>query len=259
MHMKDWLNYFKKNLKNRREIAWERDITVAPSLRAALIRSLQRFQVGETGEGHHLRRQAAKNGDADYQAAIDLFIKEEQEHARLMAEVLKKLNAPLLGHHWSDTCFILLRRLFGLHHELLVLLMPEMIAKRYFRELRDGFDDPTLRAVCGQILHDEEGHVAFHMDYLQRVFALQTLPARILLRAFWRLLFRVACLVVIIDHRAILGGTGVSAVTFWWDCGLIFDEVSAGIFSCAPTPAITRITQTLAPELSLSEAPSQAV
>jgi hypothetical protein len=257
--MKSWLAYFTNNRIHRREIPWEREINIEPCLRMALVRSLQRFQVGESGEGHHLRRQAAKSGDADYQAAIDLFIKEEQEHARLMAEILKKLNAPLLGHHWSDACFILLRRLFGLHQELLVLLMPEMIAKRYFRALCDGFGDPTLRAVCGQILHDEEGHVAFHMDYLQRAFASRSLVARILLRACWRVLFRAACLVVIVDHRAVLRGTGVSAATFWWDCGLIFDEVAAGIFSCAPTPAITKIVCELKPELSLSKTSPQAV
>jgi hypothetical protein len=257
--MKNWLQYFTNNRIQRREIPWGREINIDPCLRGPLIRSLQRFQVGESGEGHHLRRQAARTGDADYQAAINLFIMEEQEHARLMAEILKKLNAPLLGHHWSDACFILLRRVFGLHQELLVLLMPEMIAKRYFRALYDGFSDPTVRAVCGQILHDEEGHLAFHVDYLQRAFASRSLAARILLRACWRVLFRAACLVVIVDHRAVLRGSGVSAATFWWDCGLIFDEVAAGIFSCAPTPAIMKITLGLKSDLSLSKESPQTV
>src|SRR5215831_5545739 len=143
--MKKWLNYFEYNRDHRDEIPWERPIELEPQLRAPLARSLQRFQVGESGEGRHLRRQAAKRADPTYQAAIDLFIKEEQEHARLIAGILRKLGAPLLERHWSDGCFILLRRLFGLHHELLVLLMPEIIAKRYFRALRDGFADPVIR------------------------------------------------------------------------------------------------------------------
>jgi len=210
-------------------------------LRQPLIRSLQKFQVGESGEGTHLRKQAATTGDPTYQAAIDLFIKEEQEHARLMACVLRKLEAPLLQRHWSDGCFILLRRLFGLNHELLVLLMPEIIAKRYFRALRDGSRDPALRAVFAQILHDEEGHLAFHEDFLQRAFVTLSLPGRLMLRVLWRLLFRLACLVVILDHRSVLRSVGVSSAAFWWDCGLIFDEVAAAIFSCAPTPAIVRV------------------
>jgi hypothetical protein len=55
-------------------------------------------------------------------------------------------------------------------------------------------------------------------------------------------------LVVIVDHYAILKGTGVSSAKFWWDCGLIFDEVAAGIFSCAPTPAIERLAAPFRPE-----------
>jgi rubrerythrin len=239
--MKNWLDYFEHNRSHRHTIAWESAVELDPRLRRPLIRSLQKFQVGESGEGAHLRKQAATTGDSTYEAAIDLFIKEEQEHARLMACVLRNLGAPLLQRHWSDGCFILLRRLFGLNHELLVLLMPEMIAKRYFRALRDGSRNEVLRAVFGQILHDEEGHLAFHVDFLQHAFSTLSLPGRLVLRVLWRLLFRLACLVVIFDHRAILRGVGVSSAAFWWDCGLIFDEVAAGIFSCAPTPAIARV------------------
>jgi hypothetical protein len=242
--MKKWLNYFDHNRAHRVRVDWGRSVEVEQHLRPALVRSLQKFQIGESGEGRHLRRKAAKAGDATYSETIDLFIKEEQEHARLMAGVLRKLGAPLLHAHWSDGCFILLRRLLGLNHELLVLLMPEMIAKRYFRALQDGFEDPTLKSVFGQILNDEEGHLAFHVDHLQRAFTDLSLPGRALVRAIWRVVFRLACLVVMIDHHAILKGTGVSSATFWWDCGLIFDEVAAGIFSRAPTPAINRLAAT---------------
>jgi hypothetical protein len=239
--MTSWLNHFKYNRDHRLEIPWERTIEVDAQVFKPLIRSLQRFQLGESGEGAHLRRQAARTGDSSYRDAIDLFIREEQEHARLLARVLQKLDAPLLSHHWSDTCFILLRRLFGLHHELLVLLIPEMIAKRYFRALRDGLHDRVLRSVCAQILHDEEGHLGFHVDFLQGALGALSLPARALLRGVWRQLFRAACIAVLFDHRSILRATGVSPAKFWWDCGLIFDEVAAGIFSCAPTPTIARV------------------
>src|SRR5271168_1007822 len=103
--MKEWLNYFQHNRVHRLEIPWERPICPEPRARAPLIRSLQRFQVGESGEGRHLRRHAASTGDAVYQECIDLFIKEEQEHARLMAEILRRLGAPLLERHWSHACF----------------------------------------------------------------------------------------------------------------------------------------------------------
>lgn len=240
--MKCWLRYFEHNRKCRREIPWSLPLQIESQLLRPLVRSLQRFQLGESGEGTHLRQQAARTGDPIYRAAIDLFIKEEQEHARLMARILSALEVPLLSHHWSDSCFILLRRCFGLHHELLVLLIPEMMAKRYFRALRDGTSDPVLKAVCDQILHDEEGHLAFHVDFLQSALARLSLPARVCLRAVWRLVFRIACLAMIADHRAVLSATRVSPTRFFWDCGLIFDEVAASIFTCAPTPAIERMT-----------------
>jgi len=238
--MKTWFEYFKFNAANRSEIPWETSIEIEPNLRNPLIRSLQRFQVGESGEGKHLRKQAASTNDPIYEATIDLFIKEEQEHARLMAEILKRLDAPLLKSHWSDFCFIMLRRLFGLHQELLVLLVPEIIAKRYFRALRDGVENKLLKAVFAQILHDEEGHLAFHIDYLQCAFASLSLTKRILARVLWRIIFRAACIVVILDHSAVLRAARVSPQEFWWDCGLIFDEVAANIFSCAPTPAFAK-------------------
>jgi hypothetical protein len=220
-------------------IPWESGIKIEGHLRAPLIRSLQRFQVGESGEGSHLRGQAATTGDPIYQATIDLFIKEEQEHARLMAGVLQGLGAPLLKRHWSDACFVGLRHLFGLHGTLLVLLMPEMIAKRYFGALQEGTSNPVLRAVFEQIFRDEVGHLAFHADYLNRICSALSFRRRVLTQVVWRFVFRVVCAVVILDHGDVLRAVGVSPATFWRDCGLIFDEVAAIIFSpaqvlCAP-------------------------
>lgn len=239
--MKRWLAYFEHNRDHRAHIPWNLALNIEPHLLRSLIRSLQRFQVGESGEGRHLRAAAAKTGDTDYMRSIDLFIKEEQEHARMMSRVLTSLNAPLLTSHWTDNCFILLRRLFNINHELLVLLMPEMIAKRYFRAVHDGTSDPVVRAMCAQILHDEEGHVAFHIEFLQRAFASMALPTRMLARFVWRMFYRLACAVVILDHRSLLKAANVSPARFFWDCELIFDETAAAIFSSAPSHNVAAV------------------
>ena len=236
--MNNWLNYFERNREDRLHIPWELGIELDAALRRPLVHSLQRFQIGESGEGRHLRAHAAATADADFAATMDLFIKEEQTHACLMAAILRRLHAPLLESHWSDGCFMFLRHLFGLKEELLVLLLPEMIAKRHFRALHDGTRDPVLRAVFAQICHDEEGHMAFHVDTLQQLFANWSWWKRAAIRALWRVFFRASCLVVMWDHRAILRGVGISSSLFWWDCGLIFDEVAARIFSSAPKPIL---------------------
>jgi hypothetical protein len=240
--MQKWLSYFQRNRTHRLPVPWEQGIRTEPGLREPLIRSLQKFQLGESGEGRRLRLYAAKTGDETYAESINLFIKEEQEHARLMAEILKRLNAPLLTGDWTDHCFMFLRRLFGLHQELLVLLLPEMIAMRYFLALRDGTNDTVLRAVFQQILRDEDGHVAFHVEYLRRAFEPLTFSQRIAAQVIWRFLFRGACVVVMLDHRAVLQACGVSASDFWRDCGRIFDETAAGIFSPAKVLAPTTLT-----------------
>jgi hypothetical protein len=232
--MKGWVRYFKRNCESRLQISAAQAFFPEPRLRGPLIHSLQRFQIGESGEGLHLRRHAALTGDIDYVECIDLFIKEEQEHSRMQARILFALGAPLLRRHWSNSCFVQLRRLFGLEEELLVLLVPEMIAQRYFCALRDGTRDPGLRAVFGQIVSDENGHVAFHVDFLRRRFAAASMARRAFVRAVWRVIFRAACLVMMWDHAAALRGVGVSRTIFWWDCGLIFDEVAAAILRNSP-------------------------
>ena len=239
--MRTWLNYFQRNRNNRLPVPWERGIDIDTQLRGPLIRSLQKFQLGESGEGRRLRQHAAATGEPVYAAAIDLFVKEEQEHARLMGEILRLLNAPVLKSDWTDDCFILLRHLFGLHQELMVLLLPEMIAKLYFRALHDGTRDPVLRAVTAQITQDEEGHLAFHIEYLRRAFESMSFMRRILAQVIWRVAFRATCLAVMWDHRAILRAVGVASHEFWRDCGLIFDEVAAGIFSPAHVLAPIRL------------------
>jgi hypothetical protein len=231
--MQAWLNYFEHNRMNRPPVPWERGIEVEPHLRAPLIRSLQKFQLGESGEGRNLKRHAREAGDATYAKAIDLFIKEEQEHSRLMGEILRGLNAPLIQKHWGDRCFVFLRHLFGLHQELMVLLLPEMIAKRYFRALHDGTRDPVLRAVFAQIARDEDGHLAFHVEYLRRAFEKMSFTRKIFALVIWRIAFRATCLVVMLDHLAVVRAIGMRPQKFWHDCGQIFDEVAAGIFSPA--------------------------
>jgi len=228
--MAEWVAYFERNHSDRLPIPWGRGIAVEPRLRAPLIRSLQRFQVGERGDGVHLRAGALATGDPLYGQAIDLFVQEEQEHSRLLAALLQGMGAPLLKSHWSDACFIFLRRLCGLRTELLVLLIAELIAKRYYHTLHEGTADPVLRSAFAQILRDEEGHVAFHCAYLQRALASWPRALRILMRAVWQVAFRLVCLVVLYDHRTVLRAATVSPGTFWRESGLVFAEAAESIF-----------------------------
>ena len=50
--------------------------------------------------------------------------------------------------------------------ELQVLLLTELVSTAYYRVLRRHSPDAPLAAMCGLILRDEAGHVAFHRDRL---------------------------------------------------------------------------------------------
>jgi hypothetical protein len=231
----DWLAYFVRNRQRRDVLPWERRIVVDPRLRGPLIRSLQRFQVGEQGEGTHLKSAAAATGDAAYARAIYLFIEEEREHARLLARLLARLGGQVLDWHWSDACFILVRRLLGLRQELFVLLTAEIVGERFYRVVYDGTADPLLRAALAQVLRDEAAHLAFHVDYLNRALALLPPLARRAIRLAWAGFWRAVCLVVLVDHRPLLRAAGVSPGRFWADCGGLFDAAAARIFD-GPLP-----------------------
>ncbi|MYX22200.1 hypothetical protein, partial [Streptomyces sp. SID8380] len=163
---------------------WARGAALPP----ALVRSLRRFQVGENGDGAELIGKADRAGDPTYAAAARLFVAEERNHARLLAELLAAGGAGTLEAHWSDTAFVRLRRLLGLRLELLVLMVAEVVALRYYRTLRDGRVDPLLSEVAGRVLADEERHVPFHCARLREGFAHLPGPARRLATAGWRAL-----------------------------------------------------------------------
>lgn len=45
-----------------------------------------------------------------------LFIAEEQNHAGLLAMLLRSAGAAVISSHWSDTVFVWLRRALGSPH-----------------------------------------------------------------------------------------------------------------------------------------------
>lgn len=90
--------------------SWEQRAHLHP----AVIRSVQRFQVGESGDGANLIAKAQADGPGDYAMAAALFVAEEQRHARLLAALLEAAGAPLIASHWSDAFFVRLRRALGL-------------------------------------------------------------------------------------------------------------------------------------------------
>ncbi|MGW5125929.1 ferritin-like domain-containing protein [Streptomyces sp. NPDC004069] len=228
-----WTRRFEDERERRSALGdpdWGRGATLRPAVWA----SIQRFQVGEDGDGANLVGKADEAGDADYAQAVRLFVAEEQNHARLLARLLAAGGVPTLPGHWTDTVFVRLRRLMGLRMELLVLMIAEVVALRYYRGLRDGTDDSLTSEVAGRILSDEQRHVPFHCERLHASLAELPRATRRPVMALWRLLLLAACIVVVADHGPALRQLGMGRWRFVADVMASSGAVVAAVL--APRP-----------------------
>ncbi|MFE7797511.1 ferritin-like domain-containing protein [Nocardia sp. NPDC057440] len=221
---------------------WARGARLDPEV----VRSVQRFQVGETGDGANLIGKAERAGDPEYAAAVRLFIAEESNHARMLQLLLSAAGSPTISGHWSDAVFVGLRRALGLRLELLVLMIAEIVALRYYRALRDGTDDPLTTQVGGLILADEQRHVPFHCQRLRAAFATVSHPARQVLLLMWWVMLTGSTIVVAYDHGPALRRLGVTRTGFVLDVLTLFTTIAPTAIPPRPRPA----TKTLQPNPS---------
>lgn len=209
----EWVADFEAE-RDRRAERGDPDWSRAAALPAKLVHSLQRFQLGEGGDGAELIGKADRAGDPAYARAVRLFVAEERNHARMLALLLEAEGGGTLAGHWSDAAFVGLRRLLGLRVELFVLMVAEAVALRYYRALRDGAADPLTSEVADRIHADEERHVPFHCRRLREALAPLPAPARRAATLVWRAALTGAAVLVAVDHGPALRVLGVRRRTF---------------------------------------------
>ena len=226
----EWLAYFQHNAESWDDVPWEQGVELSAVEREAVVASIQRFQLGESGEGAYLlevaKEYAERSSDSEYLNALRLFIREEQRHAGELGRFLKRAGVPLIRTTWSDTVFRWLRRQAGLELSVVVLVTAEIIAKVYYAALRDATQSSILRAICRQVLREEVEHVYFQTE---RVAVLRAGRGRFSLaaiEALYRTFFAVTCLVVWFDHRSVFRAAGWKFLDYWRGTQ---DEVRAAV------------------------------
>lgn len=162
---KEYIYTFNLNKTYDWKHPWEDSYELTPQERAAIIPSMQQFELGEGSDGVGLKQRAAKfsklAGDLSYLQAIKLFIAEEQRHSELLSRFLNKQASSPLAGHWLDWCFRKIRRLAGIETMASVLVAAEIIAVPYYRALRGATDSRLLKSICSQILAEESVHIEF--------------------------------------------------------------------------------------------------
>jgi hypothetical protein len=214
----EWCDYFQANNRRVVTIPWEAGVEFTAAERAAVARSIQIFQLGETGQGRHITRAAAeyarRTGDVLYPRALQLFIEEEHRHAALLGRVLDASGIPRIGQQWSAGVFRKLRHLAGLEAAICVLLTAELIAMIYYAALRRATASKVLRRVCDQILRDEVMHLRFQCERLAILRQGRPRWVRRLASGVQSLLFLGTCAVFYFAHRRVLRAGGFSVRRF---------------------------------------------
>lgn len=215
---REWRAYFERhrdiNRGHEAEIDWAAEAKGSPSSRAALARSMQRFEVGERCDGDRYLRSARVSADADYLEAARMFVAEEQTHARLYSLALTHLEWPTLEAHWTDDVFVRLRRSLGIRTKVTLFLVVEIVALEYFEALQRSCPEPVIAALASCILADEVDHVRFQVDQLKWLYAKSPgLCRRAGIVLGWVVAVGAAT-VVALDHRGALATVTLSKREF---------------------------------------------
>ena len=179
---------------------------------ATLTKSIQQFQLGEGSKGQRLLERGAgyaqSADDPHFFSALNLFVKEEQQHSRYLEAFMQSQGIPLVGHHWVDTVFRKLRGLAGLELSLAVLVTAEFIAVPYYRALRDATGSPILKTICRRILEDEAAHLRFQSSMIARVTSNRHPLLQRVLGGLHRFFLHGTILVVWAEHHGVFEAAG---------------------------------------------------
>jgi hypothetical protein len=220
-----WVAYFRANAATERRIPWDSGAGVTVEELAAIGRSLQAWQLGETSEGHHLRtaaaRYAARVGDPDYPEAIDLFIREEQRHGEMLGRFLDLAGIGRVTADWGDHLFRAARYcLTNMEAWTTPVVMVEVLAMVYYNAVRRATGSRVLRTICVQMLADEVPHVRFQCERLAEILRHRPRLGFWLTMLAQRLGFLVVVLLVWLGHRRALRAGDYGWRRYWraaWD------------------------------------------
>jgi hypothetical protein len=244
-NLRVWLNHFEYHAQQPRGAPGSSSSALRPEERRLIARSIATFQLGEQSDGAGLLRAAyrfaAAHGDELLPRITELFIREEQRHARLLREFMEEHGIRARCRHWTDALFRRVRRLAGFELYLHVLITAELIGNVYYRALESVTGCQRLKALCRTLIADELAHVGYESDLILELRAEKSAALRTTIRLMHRTFFYAAACAVWISHYAVLRCAGHTAGAFLRCC------LAQYAFHLDP-PAITKVSGSPAPE-----------
>lgn len=221
-NLRVWLNHFEYHAEQPRGAPGGSLSALGPEERRLIGRSIATFQLGEQSDGTGLLRAAyrfaAARGDELLPRITELFIREEQRHARLLRQFMEEHGIRARCRHWSDAIFRRLRRLAGFELYLHVLITAELIGNVYYRALESVTGCQRLKLLCRTLIADELAHVGYESELILELRAEKPAALRTLVRLMHRAFFCGAACAVWISHRAVLRRAGHTASGFLRTC-----------------------------------------
>lgn len=215
----DWRDYFLANDGKLGPIPWD-GFAVTPEELAEIAESLRAWQLGESSDGAHLRaaakRHAERSGDADFAAAIDLFIAEEQRHGATLGAYLDRAGVPRKTADWGDTFFRAFRYLLpNMETWTTPVVMVETHALVYYNAIRRATKCPALQHICKQILADEIPHLRFQCERLAQMHRQRPRVLYLVTMLLHRVFFAGITLAIWAGHRRALRAGGYDFRRYW--------------------------------------------
>jgi len=207
-----WYTHFSLRSMTALHVSSNAALQLTEAERRTITPSIQQFQLGEGSKGLRLLERGQKYGhamnDPLFAGALDLFIKEEQQHSRYLAAFMQSQSIPLVEKHWVDTIFRKLRGLAGLELSLSVLVTAEIIAVAYYRALSGATSSPILKMICTRILADESSHLKYQASMLARIASVRPAAFQSALAELHRAFLLGTILVVWGEHRPVFKAAG---------------------------------------------------
>ena len=210
-----WYDYFKSNQDHFAQIDWSENVSLTPDEKSIIISSIRQFQRGEHSEGKNFLQYAKSMKDQSYIQALQLFIKEEQDHAAILGKFMALQGIEKLKKDWLDNTFRWLRKLAGLECTITVLLTAEIIAMVYYKALDSATSSNLLQQICRQIVIDEKMHLRFQSFALRILYRRKSESAVFLSRIFHKILMTGTIVLVWIYHAKVLKAGSYTFLSFF--------------------------------------------